>query len=198
MCENIRYTDENTAEFDGCVFKRVRTGPNKNYFRCRRKYAKHNGETLHRAVFKLHEQHGIPANMEIHHVDGNKLNNEIGNLAAMTCSAHIKLHNQQEPERITKACARAARKHRALGYTNAKAAVEASRRKGWPGAMASAKSNSIPVLAYTVNGEPLGRFSSIKKAATALGVSTTSVANCLRGTYDSVKGVSFVREVSAK
>lgn len=37
----------------------------------------------------------LPAGFVVHHIDGNPLNNDISNLAMMTCSAHSKLHQLQ-------------------------------------------------------------------------------------------------------
>lgn len=54
-----------------------------------------------RGIGRLHEEiwkaeHGaIPADCAIHHIDGNPLNNEIGNLACMPRSEHLSMHGKQ-------------------------------------------------------------------------------------------------------
>ena len=47
---------------------------------------------LHRLIFEDFYNIKLPSHIEIHHEDGNKLNNEIWNLVPMTKSEHIKLH----------------------------------------------------------------------------------------------------------
>lgn len=57
-------------------------------------HASRNGKTvrLHVFVYELH--HGsIPAGYHVHHKDGNKLNNAIGNLELIHGSKHSKIHN---------------------------------------------------------------------------------------------------------
>ena len=50
---------------------------------------------LHRLVFEDFYNIKLPSHIEIHHEDGNKLNNEIWNLVPMTKSEHMKLHIRQ-------------------------------------------------------------------------------------------------------
>ncbi len=52
---------------------------------------------LHRYVWEQ-EVGAIPKGCQIHHIDGNKANNDISNLAIMTGSGHQRLHGQ-EPAR---------------------------------------------------------------------------------------------------
>lgn len=50
---------------------------------------------LHRYVWEC-EVGEIPAGFQVHHIDEDKANNNIHNLALMTASAHQKLHGQDE------------------------------------------------------------------------------------------------------
>ena len=52
---------------------------------------------LHRYVWEQ-EVGAIPKGCQIHHIDGNKANNDLSNLAIMTSSGHQRLHGQ-EPAR---------------------------------------------------------------------------------------------------
>ena len=55
----------------------------------------YHGKFLHRLIFEK-EYGEIPKGFVIHHKDGNKLNNCIGNLELMTHKSHSKLHNTGE------------------------------------------------------------------------------------------------------
>ncbi len=48
-------------------------------------------DTLHRDVWKFHNGE-VPKGKEIHHIDGNSLNNNISNLTAITRREHLRLH----------------------------------------------------------------------------------------------------------
>ena len=50
---------------------------------------------MHRNVlYDIMRQVPLPKGYEVHHIDMNKLNNDINNLAVLTKSEHAKLHNQ--------------------------------------------------------------------------------------------------------
>lgn len=51
---------------------------------------------LHRLIYEDHYRLTILKGNVVHHIDGNKTNNEISNLKLMSVSAHSKLHNQGE------------------------------------------------------------------------------------------------------
>jgi len=56
----------------------------RSYFKCM-------GRSLHRDIYAYH--HGtIPQGFQIHHIDGNPLNNDISNLEALTPAEHGKKH----------------------------------------------------------------------------------------------------------
>ena len=50
---------------------------------------------LHRYVWER-EVGTIPKGCQIHHIDGNKANNDISNLAIMTATGHQRLHGQEQ------------------------------------------------------------------------------------------------------
>ena len=54
------------------------------------------GDSLHRYIWKLHNG-SIPDGYHIHHIDGNKDNNDISNLLCVSCSEHMKLHRSSGP-----------------------------------------------------------------------------------------------------
>lgn len=57
----------------------------------------HNGEYLHRLIYE-HEKGKIPQGYQIHHKDGNKLNNSIENLEALTPYEHRQRHKEMAKE----------------------------------------------------------------------------------------------------
>lgn len=59
-------------------------------------------ERMHRYVWK-HYYGNIPNGFHVHHIDGDKSNNDISNLALLTPEAHSKLHGvKQTPETLEK------------------------------------------------------------------------------------------------
>jgi hypothetical protein len=51
----------------------------------------------HRVVMERALGHPIPDGMHVHHIDGNKANNELENLALMSRSEHRALHMKHQP-----------------------------------------------------------------------------------------------------
>ena len=58
-------------------------------------YFQHNGKRLHVTVWK-HHRGDIPKGYHIHHIDGDRSNNQIENLAILTGSLHVSMHNAPE------------------------------------------------------------------------------------------------------
>ena len=55
-------------------------------------YIRINGDMVHRRVWRKH--HGpVPVGFFIHHIDGNKQNNDIANLELITALAHKRIHS---------------------------------------------------------------------------------------------------------
>lgn len=55
-------------------------------------YFRSNGRSVHRFIWEKHNG-PIPKGMHIHHIDGNKLNNEIENLQMVDSLTHAKIHS---------------------------------------------------------------------------------------------------------
>lgn len=67
-------------------------------------YFQHKGKRLHRTVWEYH--HGeIPNGYHIHHIDGNRSNNGIDNLALIVAESHLREHMKNQDRRdICKEC----------------------------------------------------------------------------------------------
>lgn len=67
---------------------------------------KHDKVSVHRILGKYMVGYDLPPNIVVHHIDGNKLNNEISNLQVMKSELHIKEHNivQYVPTEYMRGC----------------------------------------------------------------------------------------------
>ena len=65
----------------------------KGYYRIRTSNNGYEGKFLHRIIFEKYYNVKILPNVHIHHIDGDKTNNCILNLEAITKSKHHKLHS---------------------------------------------------------------------------------------------------------
>lgn len=52
----------------------------------------HNGKKLHRLIFEKHHRCTILPHNHVHHIDGNKLNNDINNLELLSPAEHNSIH----------------------------------------------------------------------------------------------------------
>lgn len=84
----VQIISETIQKFDGV-----------SYYRCG-PYFQRKGKRLHRAVWEFHNGK-IPDGCDIHHMDGNRANNDISNLQMLQGEEHGRLH-MSAPERIEK------------------------------------------------------------------------------------------------
>ena len=61
-------------------------------------YNKKGNAKLHRLIMEEHLGRKLKSSEVVHHIDGNKLNNDISNLKVMTRGEHSKLHRKQDLE----------------------------------------------------------------------------------------------------
>ena len=66
----------------------------KGYYRINDKTSPYNMKTLHRLIFEEHHRCTLLPHAIIHHIDGDKTNQDISNLQLMSNSEHTILHNQ--------------------------------------------------------------------------------------------------------
>jgi len=57
---------------------------------------------IHRIIIEKHIGRELYNDEVVHHINGNKRNNHVGNLQVMKRGDHIALHNKLNPRRITK------------------------------------------------------------------------------------------------
>lgn len=84
----IQKISETIQKFDGV-----------SYYRCG-PYFQRKGKRLHRMVWEAHNG-PVPPGFEVHHINGDRADNEIENLQLMPGEEHRKYHTNQ-PERIKK------------------------------------------------------------------------------------------------
>lgn len=72
---------------------------NENGYICKyvRGYNKKGNVKMHRAVMEEHLGRRLSPDEVVHHIDGDKTNNDISNLAVMSREEHSSLHRKQEP-----------------------------------------------------------------------------------------------------
>ena len=81
IVDEDKHNSEEYQFFDGHWYKKTENGHYRGY----------HGKYIHQAVWE-HFNGEIPKGYIIHHIDGDKSNNEISNLQLMTQSEHKKLH----------------------------------------------------------------------------------------------------------
>jgi hypothetical protein len=64
-----------------------------------RGYARSGHKLIHRMTWEFYNG-PVPKGFDIHHIDGNKMNNHISNLECLTHSAHLKLHMTENSEKV--------------------------------------------------------------------------------------------------
>ena len=91
IVDEDKHNSEEYQFFNGHWYKRNESGHYRGY----------HGKYIHQAVWE-HFNGKIPKGYIIHHIDGDKSNNDISNLQLMIQSEHIKLHQSLiEPKKCT-------------------------------------------------------------------------------------------------
>jgi 5-methylcytosine-specific restriction endonuclease McrA len=71
--------------------------------RSRKTGGHHIDEKVHRLVWQAHYG-SIPPGYDVHHLDGNRLNNDIGNLRCLSHGDHTRQHRTPANEKIERQC----------------------------------------------------------------------------------------------
>ena len=82
-----------TVEFNGCVYEQ---NPNSGYYfkKTTRNADRRGTIQLHRAVWEYYNG-TIPEGCHIHHIDGDKDNNDITNLECISAKEHLSMHSKR-------------------------------------------------------------------------------------------------------
>lgn len=122
-------------------------------------FVSHDGKKLHREVW-IRERGPIPRGFVVHHIDQDKNNNRIENLAMMSWSRHSSLHGDLRVKPARKKCSEAdcVRDARSLGMCMMHYSRALARRRGWwkkPAATVTTRPDAVSVAALgSLKGGP--------------------------------------------
>jgi hypothetical protein len=96
-----------------------RRGRGTGWIECGYRYVSVSGQKIaeHRYIMERELGRKLHANEVVHHVDGNKLNNDIPNLCVLSRAEHARLHSTAKKRRWSEAEKRRARYLKARGYS---------------------------------------------------------------------------------
>lgn len=104
-CGNEFYTTRNEFCSSKCTYEyKSKTYNHKLYMengyliKFKKGYNKKGNVKLHRLIMEEHLGRNLTSDEIVHHIDENKLNNDISNLQVMTRGEHSRLHRKQELE----------------------------------------------------------------------------------------------------
>ena len=83
----VEVVDDTHQRFDGVIYNQNNRGHYANFL------------PIHRAVWIYHNGKIPEGDYDIHHIDGNKANNDISNLQLLTRAEHHRVHMKTAPER---------------------------------------------------------------------------------------------------
>lgn len=139
----------------------------------------------HRYLIEQHLGRKLTTDEVVHHKNGNKLDNRIGNLEVMTKSEHARLHNQVYP--TTKICRICGQEFTPTPCHRQRATVCSDKCKR----ILNSQAKSIPVLQFTKTGEFIKEWLSATEAANALEGERTSIVFCLKGRTKTALGYKW-------
>ena len=124
---------------------------------------------LHRHIASLKVGRWLSTEEQVHHIDGNKLNNNPDNLEVLTCSEHAKRHKGELPIAICKVCGK---EFKARGKVNNYCSYECTHKSSVKNKEITKEilDELIPKHTWMYLGELFGYSDvGIKKRAKALG-----------------------------
>lgn len=121
----------------------------------------------------------------VHHINGNKKDNRLENLAVMTHKAHSILHNQKYP--VTKKCIVCGKEFTPAPSKRNRAKVCSIECKIKHDA-ANAEKRKVPILQLSANGDLIKEWPSARDIKNILGYFESNIIKCCKGKIKTYKG----------
>lgn len=169
---SVAYSDDyEKAFYCGATFNSIGNG----YYRCsQRNHAR--GYLLHRFIYETERGTKIPTGYNVHHKDGDKLNNNVENLECIRASAHTKLHNS--PEKVEKCISAMKVANKERNFPGVRASQKVQRANNYPSLRKSNEKRRKPILMYSIEMELIQKFDSLLDAARHIEKPPTHISQC--------------------
>ncbi|MBR6511150.1 MAG: HNH endonuclease [Phascolarctobacterium sp.] len=130
----------------------------------------------------------LPKDFVVHHINGNKKDNRIENLAVMTCKAHSILHNQKYA--LTKICV-VCGKEFTPNPTKRNRAKVCSVQCKLKQDVKNACDRKRPIKQYSLQGDFIKTWDSARDIQNELGYFESNINKCCKGKIQSYKGYKW-------
>ncbi len=145
---------------------------------------RYNGKkiSVHRFVMQKKIGRALSSDEVVHHINGNKHDNRVDNLSIMNPSEHSILHNTKYPRKtICVVCGKEFAPHETNRKNGKICSLECKAKYMHP----------ISVLQFTLNGEFVRSWDSVRDAARQIGVSHSNIIACCKGRQATCKNYKW-------
>lgn len=146
------------------------------------------GKALHRVVIEKHIERELKTNEQVHHINGDRYDNRLENLAIVSSQAHNFIHNQRN--NYTKKCIVCGVTY-APKPTKRKRSVTCSNKCKIKLDKINASKRKKPVLQSQKNGEHVKRWDSARDVQNELGYHESNINKCCNGKALSAYGYKW-------